>query len=162
MSTYFCDGLDHLEGETVSILADGVVYDNQVVENGRIDADEFSDAEQVHIGLAFDSELQPMKPVVNTSMGTSVTSIVGCHKMGMSLLDSDGVQYGTDTGDLHEVNIDDVTFKNKSEKTGLFSGVVDVSVAGGYNLDNNIRIFTNAPLPCVVRALIPKMDNTGD
>jgi len=162
MSTYYCDGLDHLEGETVSILADGIVQDNQEVVDGRIDADDFPNAEEVHIGLAFTSELQPMKPVVSTSIGTSVTSIIGCHRMGMSLLDSAGMKYGTDTGELYEINTDDVSFKNKSDKEGLFTGVVDVSVDGGYNLDNNIRIVTNAPLPCVVRALIPKMNVTGD
>lgn len=162
MSDYYCDGFGHLEGETVSILADGVVQDNQEVVDGRIDAGDFADAEEIHIGLAFTSELQPMKPVVTTSMGTSVTSIVGCHRMGMSLLNSAGMKYGTDTGELYEVNIDDVSLKNKSDKDGLFTGVVDVSVDGGYNLDNNIRIVTDAPLPCVVRALIPKMNVTGD
>jgi hypothetical protein len=161
MSDYYCDGFGHLEGETVSILADGVVQAEQEVVDGQIDATDFADAVEVHVGLKYTSELQPMKPVVSTYMGTSAASIVGVHRMGVSLHNSDGVQYGTDTGTLYDININEVGLENTSEKEGLFSGVIDVSVEGGFDLDNNIRIVTDAPLPCVVRALIPEMEQTG-
>ena len=52
---YTVDGevdFSHLIGETVSILADGVVYPDQVVDDdGRIDPTDFSDATECHIGL---------------------------------------------------------------------------------------------------------------
>ena len=153
--------LSHFEGETVQILADGVVQDEQEVIDGAIDDTDFADASEIHVGLSYRSELQPMKPVVSTYMGTSAASIVGVHKMGISLLNSDGVQYGTDTGTLYDINIDEVGLENTSEKEGLFTGVVDVSVEGGYDLDNNIRIVTDSPLPCVVRALLPDYTQTG-
>lgn len=152
--------LSHFEGETVQILADGVVQTEQEVIDGQIDDTDFPGAE-VHVGLKYRSELQPMKPVVETWMGTSAASIVGVHRMGVSLLNSDGVQYGTDEGELYDININEVGLENTSEKEGLFTGVVDVSVEGGFDLDNNIRIVTDAPLPCVVRALIPQVEHTG-
>jgi len=153
--------LSHFEGETVQILADGVVQDEQEVVDGAIDTTDFADATDIHVGLKYRSELQPMKPVTSTYMGTSAASIVGVHKMGISLLNSEGVQYGTDTGDLFDCNLDDVSLENTSEITGLFTGVIDVSVEGGFNLDNNIRIVTDSPLPCVVRALLPDCVWTG-
>jgi hypothetical protein len=153
-------GLGHLIGEEVVILADGVVItDETVSDTGTITLD--TAVTKYSVGLVYRSELQPMRPVFSTTMGTTAASIVGCHKMGVSLHNSDGVQYGTDTGNLYDINIDDVSLENTSEKTDLFTGVVDVSVEGGFNLDNNVRIVSDAPLPCTVRALIPDVVLTG-
>ena len=153
-------GLSHLIGEEVVILADGVVIEDEIVDDdGEITLT--TAVNKYSVGLVYRSELQPMKPVVETQMGTSAASIVGVHKMGVSLHNSDGVQYGTDTGSLYDVDTDTVGIENSSEITGLFTGVVDVSVDGGYNLENNIRIVSDAPLPCIVRALIPDYTQTG-
>ena len=141
-------------GEEVVILADGVVIEDETVpDTGIITLD--TAVRKYSVGLVYRSELQPMRPVFSTQMGTSAASIVGCHKMGVSLHNSNGVQYGKDTGDLYEINIDEIGLENTCEKDDLFTGIVDVSVDGGYDLDNNIRIVSDAPLPCVVRALIP-------
>lgn len=153
-------GLSHLIGEEVVILADGVVIEDEVVpDNGIITLT--TAVEKYSVGLVYRSELQPMRPVFSTRMGTTAASIVGCHKMGVSLHNSDGVQYGTDTGALKEINIDKVGLENTCEKDDLFTGVIDVSVDGGYDLDNNVRIVSEAPLPCIVRALIPDVILTG-
>ena len=152
--------LSHLIGEEVVILADGVVIEDETVsDTGTITLD--TAASKYSVGLVYRSELQPMRPVFSTTMGTTAASIVGCHSMGVSLHNSDGVQYGKDTGDLYEINIDKVGLENTSEKDDLFTGVVDVSVDGGYDLDNNVRIVSDAPLPCIVRALIPDVVLTG-
>jgi len=152
--------LSHLIGEEVVILADGVIIEDETVsDTGTITLD--TAASKYSVGLVYRSELQPMRPVFSTTQGTTAASIVGCHKMGVSLHNSDGVQYGKDTGDLYEINIDEVGLENTSEKDDLFTGVVDVSVDGGYDLDNNVRIVSDAPLPCIVRALIPDVVLTG-
>lgn len=154
VATTSITGLTHLIGEEVVILADGVVIEDEIVsDSGTITLT--TAASKYSVGLVYRSELQPMRPVFSTQMGTTAASIVGCHKMGVSLHNSDGMFYGTDTGSLYEINIDEVGLENTSEKEGLFTGIVDVSVAGGYDLDNNIRIVSDAPLPCIVRALIP-------
>jgi hypothetical protein len=153
-------GLSHLIGEEVVILADGEIIEGEVVsDDGTITLT--TAVSKYSVGLAYRSELQPMRPVFSTSMGTTAASIVGCHRMGVSLHNSDGVKYGTDTGDLYEINIEEVGLENTSEKDGLFTGVVDVSIDGGYDLDNNVRIVSDAPLPCIVRALVPDVVLTG-
>jgi hypothetical protein len=160
VATTSITGLSHLVGEEVVILADGVVIEDEVVsDTGTITLD--TAAEKYSVGLVYRSELQPMRPVFSTVMGTTAGSIVGVHNMGVSLHNSDGVEYGTDTGSLHEINIEEVGLENTSDIDGLFTGVVDVSVDGGYDLDNNIRIVSDAPLPCIVRALIPDVVLTG-
>ncbi len=51
-------GLDHLEGETVNILADGAVHPQRVVTGGAITLDQ--EASKVHIGLPITADLQTL------------------------------------------------------------------------------------------------------
>lgn len=53
-------GLDHLEGQTVSVLADGVVQSDKVVSSGSITID--SAAETVQIGLPYTHKVEPLPP----------------------------------------------------------------------------------------------------
>ncbi len=50
-------GLDHLEGELVSCLADGCVFANLPVANGQVDLPNGFKASLVHCGLAYSAEL---------------------------------------------------------------------------------------------------------
>lgn len=56
-------GLDHLEGKTVSILADGVVQDDQNVVNGSVTLN--NPASNVEIGLAYTHVIEPLPPVIS-------------------------------------------------------------------------------------------------
>lgn len=56
--TTVTDGLDHLEGELVAILADGAVYPRKVVIGGQITLDE--PASKIIVGLPYESDLVPL------------------------------------------------------------------------------------------------------
>lgn len=53
-------GLDHLEGQDVSILADGIVHDDVTVSSGSVTLD--FDANAVQIGLPFTHKITPLPP----------------------------------------------------------------------------------------------------
>ncbi len=53
-------GLDHLEGMSVSIVADGVVLDDHTVTDGQVVLDE--PATNVEIGLSYTHTIQPLPP----------------------------------------------------------------------------------------------------
>ncbi len=53
-------GLEHLEGRTVAIVADGIVRENQEVEGGMIVLEE--EANSVEIGLPFTHIVEPLPP----------------------------------------------------------------------------------------------------
>jgi len=148
-------GWGHLEGETVSILADGVVYPDQVVTDGEIDDTDFADATEVHVGLKYESKLRPMKPLPQPAMMAKKAT---CKQMGISLHNSDEVTYGVRDEDMKDIDFDNVQWKNKCEIDGLFTGSVAVSVPDGFGINLPLQIITDAPLPCVVRAMIPKVD----
>lgn len=61
-------GLDHLEGRTVSIVADGIVQDDQAVTSGAITLAEPANA--VEIGLPYTHIVEPLPPS-NTEDGGS-------------------------------------------------------------------------------------------
>lgn len=158
-ATTTISGLLHLEGETVALLGDGVDLSTYTVSSGVITASTAVTTAQV--GLAYTSKLQPMKPVVETQMGTSAASIVKVSEMGISLLDSAGVKYGTSDSALYDIDLDDARWVNLSEITGLFSGTVAVAIDGGFSLEAPLIISSSSPLPVCVRALIPRMDVCG-
>jgi len=60
-------GMDHLEGRTVSIVADGVVQADQVVTGGTITLVEA--ANKVEIGLAYTHLIEPLPPSAVASGG---------------------------------------------------------------------------------------------
>lgn len=53
-------GLDHLEGQIVSILADNMVHADKIVSSGSVTLD--SAASAVSIGLSYTHEVQPLPP----------------------------------------------------------------------------------------------------
>ncbi len=70
-------GLSHLEGETVTIVADGNVMPEQVVANGRVTFDE--QYSNVIVGLGYESEIKTLAidlgnvPELGTIVGRTVT-----------------------------------------------------------------------------------------
>lgn len=152
-------GLLHLEGETVALLGDGVDLSTYTVSSGIITASVAVTKAQV--GLAYTSKLEPMKPTVSTQMGTSAASITAVHEMGVSLLNSAGVTCGASDSALYDIDLDDARWVNLTEIDDLFTGTVTVAIDGGFSLEQPLIISTASPLPCTVRALIPRMDVTG-
>jgi len=157
--------LAHLIGETVAILADGVVMDTATVGAGGTTAvkldGEATNATTVQAGLAYTFKLEPMRPDISGPGGTTHGSLVKVAEMGISFLNTMDAKYGVDDDTLYDIDWTNAQWENNTEITGLFAGDVVVSVDGGFTLDNNLIISGSSPLPCTVRALIPRMDVTG-
>ncbi len=154
-------GLDHLIGEEVVVLGDGVVY----IPTAAVDASgsiTISTAVSVaQVGLAYRYKLKPMRPDIQTGQGTTHGSIVKVAEMGISFLNTMNAKYGVNYTNLYDINWTNVQWTNNSDITGLFTGDVVVNVDGGFTIDNPLIISGNDPLPCCVRALIPRQEKTG-
>jgi hypothetical protein len=68
-ATTVISGLDHLEGETVQVLADGAVKPDAVVLNGLINLD--TEATQVSVGLKYTSDLETMRIEAGSADGSA-------------------------------------------------------------------------------------------
>ena len=84
--------LDHLEGETVSILADGAVLPNQVVSGGVISLQ--SKKSHVHVGLAYSSRFESLPIVADLSNGTTMSKRGRVREVAINFIDTLGAKAG--------------------------------------------------------------------
>jgi hypothetical protein len=147
-------GLDHLEGSMVSILADGAVRPDQVVENGRIKLD--IPACNVSAGLAYTSDMKTLRLEGGSSYGTAQGQLKRISHVIVRLFESLGFQAGYDGEHLERA-----PFRSSADKLGkapgLYSGDYEIKFNRGYDRDGQIFIRQDQPLPLTVLALIPKV-----
>jgi len=93
-------GLQHLEGLTVSILADGGVSPPQIVANGRVSLD--GPASKVHIGLAYVTRGATLPMSLETE-AAGQGAMKNINKVHMRVLASNGFKAGPDFDHLRPV-----------------------------------------------------------
>jgi len=146
----------HLEGETVLVLGDGAVQTSKTVSNGVITIDKAVD--KAIVGLSSTYQVSPMRMDFNTPAGTTQGSIKKTSEMVISFHATGGAQYGDDT-DTYD--IDWRTTEDYDSPYELFTGDKTVVFDGGFSTEDNIIISGSGPLPCTVRAIIPRIEKTG-
>ena len=152
-------GLGHLEEKVVAILSDGEVLDQQRVVNGQITLS--TQARNVRVGLPFTSQATPMRMDLNTPTGTTHGSIKKIPEIVFSFHNTLNAKYGSSETELFDIDWDNVRWKNTSEIEGLFTGDIAVAFDGGFDIDDTLIISQSDPLPCTVRAIIPRVEKTG-
>jgi len=91
-------GLDHLEGKSVSILADGAVESNATVLSGSITRTTLSSV--VTVGLPFESVLEPMDLETKESDGSSQGRRKKIHSVMVRFYKTLGAKIGSKVGTL--------------------------------------------------------------
>jgi hypothetical protein len=143
-------GLDHLEGETVSVLGDGSVHPDVVVSGGAVTLTDYYN--KVHIGLGYTSAIQPMKPnIPGTDIHGKQKRI---HQIIFSFYKTLGAKFGPTSGD------ETVPFRKTTDPLGfappLFTGEKIQTFNGGYELNADIYVEQTQPLPLTVRSITLK------
>jgi hypothetical protein len=164
--TFF--GLWHLEGEIVGVLTDGSVYSDgrggddyplAQVANGQITLDDSAVAAVVHVGLPYDGFLQSQNLAVRMQSGTPALSKPrNIAEMRIRLLDTLGVEYGTDLYNLEQVQWEaNGDYTDRPPPT--FSGIRRLPMGGDTwsgedtNHEKYVFVAQRLPLPCVVQSI---------
>ena len=92
-------GLDHLEGKTVSILADAAVHPQRVVSSGSITLERASSV--VHVGLEYQSDLQTM-PMALQAEAFGQGRVKNLNHVWLRVLESSGIFAGPSADKLVE------------------------------------------------------------
>lgn len=146
-------GLDHLEGETVQILADGSVRPDAVVTDGSITITKA--ASVIHVGLGYTAMIETLDIEAGSATGTAMAKPKLISKVNVRLKDSVGCKVGTSTTQ------DVISFRssanNMDQAVPLFSGDKEVSFPGGWEKEKTIVIKQEQCLPLHVLAIYPKM-----
>ena len=147
-------GLDHLEGQTVSILADGATHPDKTVSSGSITLDR--SATNVKVGLAYKSILQTMRLDAGSQNGTSQGKTKRIYEITIRLYESIGVEVGESLS-----NMERIPFRTSSdpmdEGIPVFTGDKAVEFRGNYDTDGFIFVRQTQPLPLTVLSLYPEL-----
>ena len=156
-STSTITGLDHLEGEVVSILANGNIHPDKTVSEGSIELD--YNVTKAQIGLSYSSLMETVPIEAGLPFGTTQMTIQRVLEAGIDFLDSLNVKYG-----YRENKLDLLTFRSPSDNMDsgppLFTGTKIVEFPHGQELSSKIIIQQDQPLPIHVRAIVLKLQVT--
>ena len=150
-------GLDHLEGEEVAILGNGAVLPSQEVVGGAVTLDE--SVAVASVGLPFTYKLKPMRMDQSTPLGTSKGSIKKFAEAVISFEKTLNAKYG-DGETTYKIPWRE-TSADYSSPPDLVTGDKVVVTDGGFNVEDPIEITGSDPMPCTVRAIIPRVEITG-
>lgn len=148
-------GLDHLEGETVAVLADGAVQANKTVSSGQITLD--TAASVVQVGLPFTATLEPLDLQGGSREGTSAGKTKRIHGATVYFYrTAEGVYIGQDANNLEEIVFRETT-DDVGEPVPLFTGLKDnFNFNGDWQTEATLMIKHSQPSPCTVLAIMPR------
>ena len=142
--------LDHLEGETVRVLADGVPQPELTVTGGQIELPR--KAKTVQIGKQITMRVKLLPPEVNGTGGAAQGSACRTSDVSVRLLDTAGLM----------VNGQTVAFRQFGEgilnqPVEPFTGIKRIENLGWDRGDSPLEIEHTDPLPCHILSVIRKL-----
>jgi len=146
-------GLSHLNGQTVSVVADGAQRPNAVVSSGSITLSR--SATDVIVGLPYTSIIKTLPFEGGGQSGTAQGKQARIHKVTLRLLNSLTFKHGVSLTDL-----DLKEFRQAGdpmdESPPLFTGDKSISLNQSYTTDTSYYIVQDLPYPLTVIAIMPE------
>ena len=148
-------GLGHLEGKTVSILADGNVEAQQAVSSGAITIS--NPATKIHIGLPIQADLATL----NLELGqpTSQGKLKSISAVTLRVEESRGGKIGYDSDNLTEFK--QRAYEPYGTATSLKTGDIRVTIPSTWSIEGSIFYRQDDPLPMTLLAVIPEVSVGG-
>ncbi len=147
-------GLDHLEGQSVAILADGATHPDKTVSGGSITLER--SATKVQVGLPYTSLLQTMRVEAGAAEGVAQGQTKRIHEVTVRLLESVGVEIGSKI-----TNMERIPFRSSADDmdTALqpFTGDKQVEFRGDFETDGHIFVRQTQPLPLNIIGIYPRV-----
>lgn len=143
-------GLDHLEGETVRILADGANHPNKVVNSGSVTLDR--PANTVHVGLSYRALMRTLDPEVQTETGPSQGKTRRIERITARVVDTYTLKIGP-----HLNNLQEIPFRTPSIPMGqleLFTGDKRLLLQHTPDRQFDLYFVHEDPLPCTILAIM--------
>ena len=148
-------GLSHLAGRTVSVLGDGSVMPSvEVPTSGEVTLSDYIN--KVHIGLGYNSKIQPMNIEAGAVAGTAQGKVKKIHKCTVRFKDTMACKMGTCDDDLEEI-----LFRGDEdaadEPIPLFTGDKNISAfPGNFDTNGTVLITCDVPLPMTIVSIMPE------
>jgi len=160
--TQTVSGLDHLEGETVSILSDGYTMPDRVVSSGQITLDD--EVSKVHVGLSYTPVIETLDLDLSAPEQTLKAHSVSVSQVTIEVFRTRGGFVGPrkddgTVGTMLEIKprFDSDGYDPIALKTFKQQIYIDALWAKG----GGIRVEQRSPLPMAILSIIPEVDVGG-
>ena len=153
-ATTSISGLDHLEGESVTILANGSAHANKTVSSGSITLDRSTT--KCHIGLSYTSTLQTMRVEAGGTEGTSQGKTKRIRDITLRVLNSVGAKVGPDENTLELIPFRDSSMAMDTA-VPMYTGDKDIEFPSGYDSDGFVVVKQDQALPLTILAIYPRL-----
>ncbi len=144
------EGLYHLEGQTVAVLADGAVVTPRVVQDGAVTLDQA--ASVVHVGLPITADLQTLPLVLEQAQAFGIGRTKNVNKVHMRVRSSSGVKVGP--------TFDKLTLAKQrtieafgSPPSLIANMLLEIPIQGSWSEDAQVCVRQENPLPLTVVSL---------
>ena len=153
-STSSLSGLDHLEGQTVSVLEEGAAHPDKTVASGSISTDRVTTKAQV--GLGYTSTLKTVRLEAGSASGTAQGKIKKIHSVIIRFFRTVGCSVGTSLD-----NTDTIPFRDSSDPTDtavpLFTGDKTIEAQPSWDTEGSIVVKQTQPLPMTIVGIYPRV-----
>lgn len=146
--TQVVTGLNHLEGKTVSILADGAVQPQQVVTGGKVALQQA--ASIVAAGLPITADMQTL-PFSAQLPAYAQGGVKNVNRVWLRVHNSSGIFAGPSLDEL--VQYKQRTTEPYGTPPAMITGVIELDLSPGWDDDGSVYIRQSDPLPLIVASM---------
>lgn len=137
VATMNVTGLTWLEGETVSILADGYYAGQDTVSSGEVTITAF--ASKIHVGLPYDAVLRTL-PIEVKQLGTIAGNVRRTHRLFFYLTETIGLIVNNVVNTMSQVIPFGGGTHDLDEGPDLFTGVIETEPPMDYDQEGIVEI----------------------
>lgn len=150
-------GLTYLQGEAVSVLADGCVVSGLVVNSsGQITLPQ--NAAIVSVGYSYNSDVQTLRLEAGSRNGTSLGKTRRTHRVGIMVHNTNGLSIGPNFNQLDPVQFKVQGVTPDNQATALFTGIESHTMDFDYDFENQFCVRASSPLPAILLAILPQLE----
>ena len=152
-STSTITGLDHLEGQTVTVLNNGAVESTKTVSSGSITLTNATT--KCHVGLAYNAELESVNVEPKSQYGTTQGKRGRIDKAIFRVFETVGLKAGPTSSSVDVVPFRTTTstMSATTPKTGDYTFLMPAT----YSTENKLYVKSDTPHPCTISAIMIQM-----
>lgn len=151
-------GLSRLNGETLSVCADGYFAGNFVISGGGLTLEDFSSI--IHVGYGYTAELQTL-PVEIKQLGTIAGRVRRTHEVNIYLTNTIGITIGNSINSTIEVVPFGGGNENLNEGPSLYNGILKREPPMDYDLEGVLKITHQWPTNITINYIAQKLSING-
>ena len=149
-------GIEHLEGEVVQVVADGMVLPGRLVSDGKITLT--YPASKVHVGLGYEASFVPTMPDIGAPDGSTAGRRMRVQRAVLDGMNATQCWVGPDRD--HLILLDNVTTRRLDQPADSWTGRARMIPDTAYDEEYRFMVLHKLPTPFRVRAVAVMLESS--